>query len=151
MRVTTSRTFKHRAASRFSYRRLDCRSGAVLLMYLKCIVSTIAVLSWITALAASQLTNAVIDPAHPAIGYNGPTSDPVAALNRKIQAGESSLAFEERTGYLRSLLAALDIPVESQIALFSGTSLQSRLIHARNPRTIFFNDGTAVGWMPGGF
>ena len=120
-------------------------------MYLKCIVGTIAVLSWITALAASQLTNAVIDPAHPAIGYNGPTSDPVAALNRKIQAAETSLVFEERTGYLRSLLAALDIPIESQIALFSGTSLQSRIIHARNPRTIFFNDATAVGWMPGGF
>jgi hypothetical protein len=27
------------------------------------------------------------DPEHPAIGYQGPTSDPVAALNRKIWAG----------------------------------------------------------------
>ena len=60
------------------------------------------------------------------------------------------MQFEERTGYLRSLLAALDIPIESQVAVFSGTSLQARIINARNPRTIFFNDSTAVGWMAGG-
>jgi hypothetical protein len=49
------------------------------------------------------------------------------------------------------LLAALDVPIESQIALFSGTSLQAPLINARNPRTIFFNDSTSVAWMAGGF
>jgi hypothetical protein len=37
------------------------------------------------------------------------------------------------------------------MALFSKTSLQSRLITPRNPRTIFFNDSVAVAWMRGGF
>ena len=43
------------------------------------------------------------------------------------------------------------MPVESQIAVFSKTSLQSPLIGPNNPRTIFFNDSVAVGWMKGGF
>jgi hypothetical protein len=105
---------------------------------------------WITALVSAQLAESIILPSHPAIGYPGESNDPVAQLNRKLQSGEVKLAFEARTGYLRSLLAALEIPIESQIALFSGTSLQARLINARNPRTIFFNDTTAVGWMSGG-
>jgi hypothetical protein len=114
------------------------------------VVGTLALLMWITALVSAQLTESIIDPNHPAIRYAGESNDRVAQLNRKLRSGEVSLQFEERTGYLKSLLAALDIPIESQMALFSGTSLQARIINARNPRTIFFNDSTAVGWMAGG-
>jgi hypothetical protein len=114
------------------------------------VIGTLAILLWITALVSAQLTNSIIEPGHPVIRYPGETTDRVAQLNRKLQSGEVSLQFEERTGYLRSLLAALDIPIESQVALYSGTSLQARIINARNPRTIFFNDSTAVGWMAGG-
>ena len=114
------------------------------------VIGTLAILLWITALVSAQLTNSIIEPGHPVIRYPGETTDRVAQLNRKLQSGEVSLQFEERTGYLRSLLAALDIPIESQVALYSGTSLQARIINTRNPRTIFFNDSTAVGWMAGG-
>lgn len=114
------------------------------------VIGTLAILVWITALVSAQLTESIVEPNHPAIGYPGEPNDRVAQLNRKLQSGEVSLQFEERTGYLRSLLAALEIPIESQVALFSGTSLQARFINARNPRTIFFNDSTAVGWMAGG-
>ena len=114
------------------------------------VIGAVAILAWITAVASAQLANSIIEPGHPAIGYPGESNDSVARLNRKLQSGEIQLEFEERTGYLRSLLAALDIPVDSQVALFSGTSLQARIINARNPRTIFFNDSTAVGWMAGG-
>jgi hypothetical protein len=114
------------------------------------VVGTVGILLWITAIVSAQLTDSIIEPRHPAIGYFGESNDRVARLNRKLQSGETTLQFEERTGYLRSLLAALDIPIESQVALFSGTSLQARIINARNPRTIFFNDSTAVGWMAGG-
>ncbi len=113
-------------------------------------IGTLAILIWITALVSAQLTDSIIEPTHPAIRYAGESNDPVARLNRKLQSGELRLQFEERTGYLSSLLAALDIPIESQVAIFSGTSLQARIINARNPRTIFFNDSTAVGWMAGG-
>jgi hypothetical protein len=111
---------------------------------------TAAVLSWSVALAWAQLGGSVLEPEHPAIHYFGPSTDRVAQLNGKLQSGGARFEFERRTGYLKSLLAALDVPIDSQVALFSGTSLQARLINARNPRTIFFNDSTAVGWMAGG-
>jgi hypothetical protein len=115
------------------------------------VIGTIAAFLWMVAIVSAQFAASIIEPGHPAIGYPGASSDRVAQLNRRLQAGEVRLEFEERTGYLRSLLGALDIPVESQIALFSGTSLQARLVNAKNPRTIFFNDSTAVAWMAGGF
>jgi hypothetical protein len=114
------------------------------------VCGTLAILAWITAIVSAQLTDSILEPGHPVIRYPGESNDRVAQLNRKLQSGEVQLQFEERTGYLRGLLAALDIPIESQVALFSGTSLQARIINARNPRTIFFNDSTAVGWMAGG-
>ena len=114
------------------------------------IIGAVAIVAWVTAVVSAQLANSIIEPSHPAIRYPGESNDRVAQLNRKLQSGEIQLGFEERTGYLRSLLAALDIPIDSQVALFSGTSLQARIISARNPRTIFFNDSTAVGWMAGG-
>jgi hypothetical protein len=49
------------------------------------------------------------------------------------------------------VLEALHIPIESQMAVFSKTSVQSRLIDPHNPRTLFFNDSAVVGWVRGGF
>jgi hypothetical protein len=46
------------------------------------------------------------------------------------------------------VLAALQIPVESQMLVFSKTSLQQRIISPLHPRSIFFNDSVAVGWVP---
>jgi hypothetical protein len=88
---------------------------------------------------------------HPAIDYDAvPAHDPVAELNRKLQAGMVHLRFEQRAGYLRSVLEELNVPVESQIAVFSKTSLQLDRINPSNPRTLFFNDSVVVGWMGGG-
>ena len=85
---------------------------------------------------------------HPAIRYtDGPVDDAVAKLNRRLAAGEVELAFEGRSGYLGSVLDALDVPVESQVAVFSPTSNQDDLITSDNPRAIFFNDSVAVGWV----
>lgn len=89
---------------------------------------------------------------HPAIAYaTRQPNDPIARVNRKIRAGEISMAFDPASGYLRSTLDALGIPIESQIAVFSQSSLQARNISPDNPRTIFFNDATAVAWMRRGF
>ena len=85
---------------------------------------------------------------HPAIRYtDGSVDDAVAALNRRLAAGEVDLTFEGRGGYLRSVLGALAVPVESQVAVFSPTSNQDDLITSDNPRAIFFNDSVAVGWV----
>jgi hypothetical protein len=88
-------------------------------------------------------------PDHPAIEYaTRPTNDAVAQLNPKIQDGQVQLKFEGVQGYLRSVLEALDIPIESQMVVFSKTSLEMHLISPSNPRTIFFNDRVAIGWVP---
>ena len=85
---------------------------------------------------------------HPAIQYSdGPVSDAVAALNARLVAGDLALTFDGRSGYLRSVLDALAVPVESQVAVFSPTSNQDDLITPENPRAIFFNDSVAVGWV----
>ncbi len=52
--------------------------------------------------------------------------------------------------FLRSLLAALDIPVSSQLLVFSNTSLQLSLINPSNPRALYFSDDLYLGYVPGG-
>jgi hypothetical protein len=91
-------------------------------------------------------------PDHPAIGYSArPANDRVAELNRKIQRGTVQLRFDNSQGYLRSVLEALTVPIESQMVVFSKTSVQADRISPHNPRTLFFNDSVAVGWVRGGF
>ena len=58
--------------------------------------------------------------------------------------------FDGRGGYLQSALQALDIPVESQMLVFSATSLQARLINPGNPRALFFNDRVVLGYVRNG-
>lgn len=67
----------------------------------------------------------------------------LAKEGRQID-GRSSLEF------LKWLLAELEIPEESQVLLFSKTSLQIRLISPLNPRALYFNDDIYIGWVPGG-
>ena len=86
-----------------------------------------------------------------AIRYTAtPPTDPVAALNAKLEAGSAALTFDASTGYLKSVLDALNVPVESQALVFSQTSFQAPLINVLNPRAIYFNDTVAVGWVRGG-
>lgn len=89
---------------------------------------------------------------HPAIAYRShPVTDPIAALNRDLRADPLRLKFEGPSGYLRSTLDALHVPIESQIALFGQDSLQRERISTLNPRAIFFNDTVSVAWVRGGF
>jgi hypothetical protein len=91
-------------------------------------------------------------PEHPSIDYaDRPVRDPVAELNRKIQEGAVELKFDPSQGYLRSVLKALNVPIESQIVVFSKTSVQASRISRSNPRTLFFNDSVVIGWVHGGF
>ena len=71
-------------------------------------------------------------------------ADPVASL-------KSELPFDPTFGYLPALLEALHIPSESQIAVFSKTSIQSLRIEPANPRLLYFNDHIIVGAVHGGF
>ena len=49
------------------------------------------------------------------------------------------------------MLEALNVPVESQIVVFARDSVQLARITMTNPRTLFFNESVAVGWVRGGF
>jgi hypothetical protein len=87
---------------------------------------------------------------HAAIRYSsGPVSDPIAALNQRLEDGSASLTFEPTSGYLRSVLDALKVPVESQSLVFSQTSFQAPHINFLNPRAVYFADTVSVGWVRG--
>ena len=102
------------------------------------------------ALLAQRRDVFVASRDHPAIAYTrGPVADPVFQLARRIQNGGVKLQFDGENGYLKSLLAALDIPVESQTLVFSETSFEAKLINPRNPRAIYFNDAVSVGAVHG--
>jgi hypothetical protein len=87
----------------------------------------------------------------PAIQYTeGAHTDAGSRLVRDVEAGRVSLEFEKGSGYLRSVLTALDVPLDSQVVVYAKDSLQAPLISRDNPRTIYFNDRTAVAWVRGG-
>ena len=113
----------------------------------------IACVAWSAAVVTSaQFDDSPFDLEHPAIAYAArPTTNVIDALNTRVQAGQVSLPYENTTGYLRPVLDALNIGVDSQIVVFSKTSLQSSFIQPRNPRVIYFNDSVVVAWVRGGF
>ena len=85
---------------------------------------------------------------HAAIEYEaGPFEDPVARLAQAVTAGSATLDYDDRFGYLPSLLDRLDIRVDSQALVFSKTSFQADKISPRNPRAIYFSDDVAVGFV----
>ena len=87
----------------------------------------------------------------PPINYSGATPDnPVARLREAVHADPGKLVREDRFGYLRSVLSLLNVPVESQVLVFSKTSLQQRHIAPSTPRALYFNDDVYVGTMPEG-
>ena len=80
------------------------------------------------------------------IRYSQATPDNcVTRFFDEVAAGKKSLEYEEGTGYLRSLLAGLEVPQSSQMLVFSKTSLQRHRIAPRTPRAIYFNDEVYVG------
>jgi hypothetical protein len=79
-----------------------------------------------------------------------PTSDAIARLQKRLDDGSVRLRRDPDHGYLRAVLAALQIPVSSQSLVFSKTSFQRDLISPAAPRAIYFNDDVYIGWVQGG-
>ncbi|MBI1369853.1 MAG: hypothetical protein GC162_14505 [Planctomycetes bacterium] len=71
--------------------------------------------------------------------------DPVAQLQRDIDAGKIHLAYDPKRGYLPALLDALHISPTSQLLVFSKTSFQIRHISPATPRALYFNDDVYIG------
>lgn len=105
------------------------------------------------AQAHAQLDGSVISLEHPSIGYRSlPLQNPVADLQERLARRETELSFDARPGigYLPSVLRELRVPLESQLLVYSKTSLQQGLIAPDRPRAIFFNDELAVGAVQDG-
>jgi hypothetical protein len=112
--------------------------------------AALLVVAALAAVSAQFADSFVASRDNPAIAYSaGAVSDRVAALNQRILEGRVRMTFDAHSGYLRSALDALEVPVESQVATFAKNSLQADLIRLDNPRTIYFSDSVAVGWVRG--
>jgi len=85
--------------------------------------------------------------AHESIDYaNSTPRNAVSRLQHRLETGEAQLAFDEKTGWLESLLEELEIDPSSQMLVFSKTSLQRSRIQPETPRAIYFNDDVYVGF-----
>ena len=103
-------------------------------------------------LAAAEIAKeAVIEfKAAPHLYLEHEPTDRFTALLAKVNAGEVTFDTTDDKAFLTSILKELDIPVSSQLQLFSATSLQSEIINPRNPRALYFNEDTYVGYVAGG-
>src|SRR5436305_9766367 len=75
--------------------------------------------------------------------------DAVAALKARIASGQV-IPGEDGRQIVQTLLRELQIPVESQLLVYSKTSLQRQRIRPDHPRALYFNDTCYVGWVPAG-
>jgi hypothetical protein len=110
----------------------------------RCLSLTALVLLWAMPAQAMDLDR-------PPINYS--SADPHNAaeqLNERLESGKAKLTYEEGTGYLRSLLRQLNVPVSSQMLVFSKTSLQRQRINPRTPRALYFADDVYVGFCQKG-
>lgn len=90
------------------------------------------------------------DTEYPVIDYAGPaTQNRVWRMRQRLESGELKFTWDAKFGYLKSLLAALEINADSQVLVYSRTSLQFEQITATAPRAIYFNEDTYVGYVQG--
>ncbi len=93
--------------------------------------------------ASAQVPDIDREPIH---YKSAPADNPVAALREKVERGEVRLPYDDDHGYLAGVLKELNVPVSSQVLVFSKTSLQRERITPKTPRALYFNDDVYVGF-----
>lgn len=84
------------------------------------------------------------------VSYSETTArDRLARQLGRIASGEIKFAGTDQE-VLRTLLQVMEVPEETQIFVFSKTSLQRGRIRPERPRVLYFSDSAYVGWVPGG-
>jgi hypothetical protein len=109
-------------------------------------------LSSTVAVVSQQRRTGAFDQSinHPLIKYLTAETDTVVdRANARLRDGSARLVFDEKTGYLKSVLDLLEVPVESQVMVYTQTSLQAQHIRMDNPRAIYFNDRVSIGYVRG--
>ena len=116
----------------FDVRGRALRAGRLVLMLL---------LTWAVPFAQAQQ-----DITRPPINYHtAAVADAVARLQDRLDAGQATLKWDDKHGWLPSLLDLLDVPTSSQLFVFSKTSLQFAKINPQRPRALYFNDDVYIG------
>jgi hypothetical protein len=107
--------------------------------------------SGVVSTQSTQLGDSVTDLLRdPAIGYYTRSADDVVArLKARVADARAVLPFDPVSGYLRPVLDALQLPIDSQVLVYSKTSVQAPRVNPTNPRAIYFNDDVAVGYIRG--
>ena len=116
------------------------------------IAGAVVLSSTVAVTLAQQRRSGAFDQSinHPAIKYLTADTDTVVdRLNQKLRDGSAKLVYDQKTGYLKSVLNLLNVPVESQVMVYTQTSLQAPHIKMNNPRAVYFNDTVSVGYIRG--
>ena len=90
------------------------------------------------------------DYERPPISYSATTpQDAVTRLQARLTTGALKLVGTDQE-MLRAILNELNVPIASQLLVFSRTSFQRTRIRPDQPRALYFSDAVYVGWVPGG-
>ncbi len=114
---------------------------------------TVFALAVFLAFAAIPAAVAQLVPEYeePPINYSETEADNIATkIERQWQAGELKGMEQYGKPMLKAFLDAFGIEQESQVLVFSKTSLQLSKISPSTPRAIYFNDDVYLGWSYGG-
>ena len=110
------------------------------------VAALMAGLRWTTHAQIAVKNQGYVPFSEPPINYRSDgLSDPVAKLQQRLDQGEAHLTYEPKNGYLRSVLKELQVPINSQMLVFSKTSFQYKKISPEHPRALYFNDDVYIG------
>jgi len=102
---------------------------------------------WNTSAFAQAFNDFELEPHN---YYERTAEDGMSRLIASWREGKHDFGSETGLVALQKLLTDLDVPVSSQVIVFSKTSLQRDLVSPENPRAMYFNEDIHVAWMPGG-
>lgn len=116
---------------------------------------TVAGAALLSAQASPRPYKPLIAADYPAVASIIPAGDAVAQLAARLDRGDVALGAgaaawgSDGQGVLRAVLAALDVSIDSQLLVFSKTSVQAAHISPARPRAIYFRDDVMVAHVPG--
>lgn len=95
-----------------------------------------------------KLTDRVPYGRKPVDYFGKELNDAVSKVSKQLDSGKAALVADDRFGYLLSVLDLLNVPLESQVLVYSKTARTPDLVSPKTPRAVFFNDEVSVAWIP---
>ena len=75
---------------------------------------------------------------------------PLTEIFERIESGQSTLRGDSDREILAEVLAALKVPVASQLLVFSKTSAQNARISPTTPRALYYSENAYLSWVQNG-